>query len=89
MKPTAKTAIVSRLEQSEWLSLFEFKIIGCSEAAISARLREMAKVGIVEGRFRKSENYKEWNLVKPQSLETGAGRVAVDLKWEGEQSSWL
>lgn len=86
MKPTAKTAIINRLSSGDWIAVHEFGLFGYSETAISARLREMARVGIVEGRFRANENFKEWRLSTSPQIED---IPVIDLKWEENQASWL
>ena len=62
---TAAERILQRLSEQSDLALFEFKIMGCSESAISARLRESAREGKVIGHYRKGENFKRWSLAKP------------------------
>lgn len=62
---TAKEKIIDRLKEEKNLALFQFKIMGCSESAISARLRELASVGLVVGHFEKGEPFKRWNLSQP------------------------
>lgn len=57
---TAKERILERLEGNFWLACHELKILGVSENSAATRLSEMAKMGLVEGRFRKDEAYKEW-----------------------------
>ncbi len=61
---TVPQLILNRLAESSNLALHEFNIFGSNQAAISARLRELARQGIVVGKVRKGTNYKEWSLVK-------------------------
>lgn len=71
---TAKEAILKTLGQA-WkpMPIHEFQLIGVSETAISARLRELARDGVVEGHRVEGKSYKAWTLKNP----TGALSAAM------------
>ena len=63
IKPTAKEKILDALKNAcKPLSVHEFNIYGCSETAISARLRELTRSGLVIGKVRSGTSFKEWEL---------------------------
>lgn len=65
---TARQAIVSVLYESDRpLAVFEFGLMGVAQTAISARLRELARDGIVVGVKPKDKPYKVWAM-KPAEL---------------------
>lgn len=61
---TCNDLILKRLENGENLAVHEFHINGYSENNVATRLSELAKAGLVIGRFRKGEKFKEWSMVK-------------------------
>ena len=61
-KPTAKTAILNRLEQGGWFAVHELQLIGYSENSLASRLPELAISGQVVSRIRAGKPYKEWAL---------------------------
>ena len=70
MKQTATAAIIEALKHSNKpLAVFEMGIFGHSHTALSARTREMARLGLIEGKVREGFKYKEWNLSTPQPVE--------------------
>lgn len=63
MQKTAKQQILEVLAVSkQGVPVHEFQIYGVSQTAISARLREMARVGQVVGHRLEGENFKRWTL---------------------------
>lgn len=67
-KKTAKKKIkdalyLAALSGNPWRIIREISLIGVSECSASARLREMARTGEVEGRFREGKKEKEWRLL--------------------------
>lgn len=67
----ARQAIIKALyEASEPLPVHGLGLVGVSETAASARLREMAREGIVAGFTKPGARYKLW-LLKP-SVPQGA-----------------
>ena len=63
MKQTATQAIISALERSgKPLALHEMGILNHSQTALSARTREMARLGLIAGTVRRGTKYKEWSL---------------------------
>jgi len=67
-KATAKDLIRNALSLAiltgfPWKAVHELRIVGVSECAASARLREMARTGEVAGRYREGKTFKEWMLL--------------------------
>lgn len=62
MRQTAKTLIIEYLKQFKVAPVHEIEIFGHSQTAISARLREMAREGIVTGERLSGKPYKVWRL---------------------------
>jgi hypothetical protein len=59
----AKQAIIERLKKSpEMLAIHEMGFLGHSQTAISARLREMRREGLVCGSTRPGKKFKQWGL---------------------------
>ncbi len=70
MKATSKDLIIDRLLScGEYLAVHEMKIIGYSENNICTRVSELAKSGIIEGRYRKGFNFKEWKIKESDTNE--------------------
>ena len=68
MEPKKKT-IPERIldylaQQTSPKTLYEipYSATGASECTVSARLRELARVGKVTGEKRQGTNYKEWRI---------------------------
>lgn len=60
---TTKDAIIKVLHETDRpLAVHEFGFIGANHAAISARLRELARVGIVVGERVDGRAYKAWSI---------------------------
>ena len=74
---SAKPLILERLKEiGKFSAVHELHIYGYSENCIATRLPEMVKDGLVVGRYREGENFKEWGLpewVKLNDLK-GSGR---------------
>ncbi len=65
---TTRQAVVKVLYESPRpLAVHEFGLMGVSQTAISARLRELARDGIVIGAKHPERAYKVWSL-KPADL---------------------
>ena len=65
---TAKEAIVSTLSDSDRpLAVFEFGLMGVAQTSISARLRELARDGIVQSVRVPGKRYTAWTLA-PKDL---------------------
>lgn len=66
---TTRQAIIKCLYESHLpLAVHEFGFIGANHAAISARLREMARDGIVEGFRAEGKAYKVWRMIPRGAL---------------------
>lgn len=60
---TGRQAIIKALYESPRpLALHEIPVVGINQAAASARLRELARDGIVVGTRRPGTAYKEWAM---------------------------
>jgi hypothetical protein len=60
---TAKESILEVLSKTtDKLAIHEFPFVGYNQAAISARLRELAREGKVVGTPRPGKAFKEWSL---------------------------
>lgn len=60
---TTSEAVVRVLsETDEALAVHEFGLMGVAQTAISARLRELAREGIVVGAKHPTKAYKVWRL---------------------------
>ena len=65
---TAKEAIVDTLSGSDRpLAVFEFGLMGVAQTSISARLRELARDGIVQSVRVPGKRYTAWTLT-PKDL---------------------
>jgi DNA-binding HxlR family transcriptional regulator len=53
------------------LAIHELGIMGHSECALSARLRELRRDGFVEGLPRPGKAFKEWTLTASGLMEAG------------------
>ena len=63
---TTEQAILKVLKDSPTpLAIHEMKIMGASDTAKSARLREMRRAGKVAGWTRPGKKFKEWVAVTP------------------------
>lgn len=73
MKKTATEAILEALKNSpKPLAIWEMGIVGHSQTALSARTREMARLGLIAGQRREGFAYKEWQICQPgQVLSAG------------------
>lgn len=66
-KRTAAKEIVATLERAtKPLACHEFAIPDYSQTNISARLRELARAGIVVGKRREGKAFKEWSIAQPK-----------------------
>ena len=64
MKSTAKTEIIKKLAMTDKpLSVHEFDLPLYSQTNISARLRELAREGVVISQRVPGKAYKSWSLV--------------------------
>jgi len=63
---TAKTEIIARLSSGEFLAVHEMNISRYSENNIATRCSELAKDGVIFGRYRKGARFKEWGLTAGQ-----------------------
>lgn len=72
-KRTAKDRILETMADGKWRSLFEFNLVGVSESAIGARLRETTQIWLTECRVRPGKNFKEWRLRQGQNVEMKMG----------------
>lgn len=63
MRLSAKTLIEEFLKQNGPAPVHGINIFGHSQTAISARLREMAREGIVTGYKENGKPYKTWRAV--------------------------
>lgn len=61
-KPTAKNQILEYLRIVGPCAVHQILIRGVSQTAISARLREMARAGLVVSRFAEHKPFKVWEL---------------------------
>ncbi len=62
---TAKELILERLAHTEIpLALHQFQLPAVSQTSISARLRELAREGLVESVPIKGRKYTAWKLVE-------------------------
>lgn len=96
MKQTATEAIIEALKRSgKPLAIWEMGIIGHSHTALSARTRELARLGLIAGQRREGKAFKEWFLSQPGEGEKVGASVAakstprlatVKIEWEGEQA---
>lgn len=48
---------------TSWVAVHEITLMGASDCAISARLRELARDGRVESRMREGKRFKEWRYI--------------------------
>lgn len=69
-KLTARQAIINRLAEVRdkegrggWLAVHELHIWGHGENAMATELSKMCRDGLVAGRFREGERFKEWYLL--------------------------
>ena len=63
---TARQDILKLLAiATEPVPVHAFHLANVSQTAISARLRELAREGLVIGQSVPGKNYKSWSLVKP------------------------
>lgn len=64
---TTKEVMRNRMLQADPnpLAIHELGVMGSSQTAQSMRMREMHAEGLVEGRVRKGEAFKEWRLTEP------------------------
>lgn len=62
----AKHAIVKCLYEQGPKAIHEMNIMGHSQTALSARTRELARAGIVEGFRPEGKPWKVWTLVSGQ-----------------------
>ncbi len=66
---TTREAIIETLSSSDRaLAVFEFGFMGMAQTAISARLRELAREGIVVGAKHPKRAYKIWKLAPSQGV---------------------
>jgi DNA-binding HxlR family transcriptional regulator len=64
---TTREAIISSLAESDSpLAVFEFGFMGMAQTAISARLRELAREGVVIGVKHPKGAWKVWSLAPGQ-----------------------
>lgn len=72
-KRTARLAIMERLRESgKPLAVHELNIYGHSENAMATELSDMARDGLVVGKYREGFKYKEWTLVSlPGQMDLG------------------
>lgn len=62
-KDTARTRILARLTSAGIpLAVHELNIQGHSENAMATELSTMARLGLVQGRYRPGKAFKEWYL---------------------------
>ena len=65
MKTTARVLILETIKrEGVFLAVHEFHIRGYSENCLATRVSEMAKDGVLIGRYRIGENWKEWGLAE-------------------------
>ena len=64
----AKKAILDRLAQESPLAIHELNLEGYSENALATRMVELHSEGMVVGRRRKDQAYKEWRLATPEEI---------------------
>lgn len=78
MKQTATAAILQALKEAgKPLAVHEFPIFGHSQTALSARTREMARLGLIAGQRREGKAFKEWFLSQ-RGMGEGVGiNVAI------------
>ena len=63
LQKTASERIVDALIiHGSWLAVHEIGLIGISDCAASARLRELARTGAVVSRYREGTRFKEWAI---------------------------
>lgn len=94
---SAKPLIIERLKAlGGFVAIHELKVQGYSENCVATRLSEMAKAGLVIGRYRDGENFKEWAVKEPHqdtsisikkplsspSVPIVRGKVAEDGQYE-------
>ena len=89
---TAKIAIMGVIKrEGVFLAVHEFHIKGYSENCLATRCSEMAHDGVLVGRFRIGENFKEWGFPEwiasspdtPKSLKKAISSPNPPI-WSGE-----
>lgn len=65
MKTTCSQEVLAALFHSDRpLAVHETGVIGHSETAQAARLRDMQREGLVSGKTRSGKKFKEWEVTK-------------------------
>lgn len=68
-RDTARTCLLRRLKGQMPLAVHELKIEGHSENALATELSDMARIGLVEGRYRPAKRFKEWTLTSAGEMK--------------------
>lgn len=77
-KPTENELILKCLAESgKFMAVHEMEVMAHSQNSISTRLSELAKAGLVVGRYRSGFRYKEWALIKQEAEFEGEQRIFI------------